>query len=365
VGAQYRLPAAGIRDGGHVSAPAMGSYLWVVLPQVARELSGWRRQAEACPRPELRAMALASLEKKRFHCQGGSFFALWVSPAYRGPLVRAVVSLQTISDYLDNLCDRLGVEDERAFRQLHHSLVDALLPGEAPKDYYSAYPYCEDGGYLQSLVWTCQQALSRLPSWEMVREEAVRLAGWYNQLQATKHLSPKEREIRVKAWLAELERQIRSGLAWWELAAATGSTLGLFGLMALASRPSPSREQVELFLGAYFPWVCALHILLDYLIDQHEDQLGGDLNFVACYGHRGEAANRLLYLAQEAGRRVARLPDPGFHRTLVVGLLSLYLSDPKVEEQELADLRQRLLSAAGADAWRLYRLCRMVRRLGL
>ncbi|MGB9921045.1 MAG: tetraprenyl-beta-curcumene synthase family protein [Moorellales bacterium] len=343
----------------------MGWYLFGVLPQVARELAHWRRQAGGCPDARLRAMALSSLDQKRFHCQGGSFFALWVSLPYRPWVVRAVVALQTISDYLDNLCDRLGVEDERAFRRLHRSLVDALLPGESLKDYYSAYPYRADGGYLLMLVRCCQQSLSRLPGWPTVREEALRMAGWYADLQATKHLGVGEREDRVRSWLAGVEGQIRSGLAWWELAAATGSTLGIFGLMALATRWSLGREEVALFLEAYFPWVCALHILLDYLIDQHEDRLGGDLNFVSYYRHPGEVVERLLFLARQAGQRVAKLPDPRFHRTLVMGLLSLYLSDPKVDQQGLMDLRRELLAAAGTDAWRLYRLCRAVRCLGL
>jgi len=32
--------------------------------------------------------------------------------------------------------------------------------------------------------------------------------------------------------------------------------------------------------NSYFPWVQGLHILLDYLIDQEEDRINGDLNFV-------------------------------------------------------------------------------------
>lgn len=40
--------------------------------------------------------------------------------------VKFIVAFQTISDYLDNLCDRVEVNDEQAFRQLHLAITDAL-----------------------------------------------------------------------------------------------------------------------------------------------------------------------------------------------------------------------------------------------
>jgi tetraprenyl-beta-curcumene synthase len=46
-----------------------------------------------------------------------------------------VVALQTISDYLDNLCDRRGSPTGR-FRQLHLAMTDALDPAGETHDYY-------------------------------------------------------------------------------------------------------------------------------------------------------------------------------------------------------------------------------------
>jgi len=82
-----------------------------VLPLVERELSGWRHVAGAIPNSDLRDQALSSLHRKKFHCVGGSVLALG-SPEMLPELVRAIVAIQTISDYLDNLCDRSAVAEK-------------------------------------------------------------------------------------------------------------------------------------------------------------------------------------------------------------------------------------------------------------
>ncbi|MGD0205948.1 MAG: DUF2600 family protein, partial [Dehalococcoidia bacterium] len=83
----------------------------------------------------------------------------------------------------------------------------------------------------------------------------------------------------------------------------------------------------------YFPWISGLHILLDYFIDQAEDEAGGDLNFVSYYPDAGRCRERLLLFLKQALDRAAALPAPLFHTTVVRGLPAFYLSDPKVSAQ--------------------------------
>lgn len=360
----------------------VGRLLFVVNPQVRRELEGWRLKAQAMPSLELSAQALASIAGKRFHCQGGSVYAT-VSSRYRPALVKAIVSLQTISDYLDNLCDRAGVLDEQAFRQLHLAMIDALrldtpggvtenyangwLASERPS-YYSLYPWQADGGYLGVLVSTCRQALATLPSYSMIQDQALGLARLYSELQSLKHLDPNLRAQRLRAW-AEARANRYPDLPWWEWAAATGSTLGLFALMAASSRPSLDRQRVNALLDAYFPWICGLHILLDYLIDLEEDREGGDFNFVACYPGdqvREARLKALIRIAMEKARGLSQAgEDPEFHLMVAQGLLALYLSDPKVRKQGLEPLAKALLDTAGPRTKRLWHLCLALRRMGV
>lgn len=104
------------------------SYLLRILPAVERELAIWRNRAQAIPDAELKRQTLDSIDKKRFHCQGGSFYALYPG-AKTSQIISFVVALQTISDYLDNLCDRVAVANDGAFRRLHDALPKASRSG--------------------------------------------------------------------------------------------------------------------------------------------------------------------------------------------------------------------------------------------
>ncbi len=94
------------RLGGAISEwPVYLSMAGQILPLAKAELSRWEQRARQIPNPELRRQAVASICKKSFHSVGGSVFGL-MNRQLTKPLVRAIVAIQTISDYLDNLCDR-------------------------------------------------------------------------------------------------------------------------------------------------------------------------------------------------------------------------------------------------------------------
>jgi tetraprenyl-beta-curcumene synthase len=96
-----------------------------------------------------------------------------------------------------------------------------------------------------------------------------------------------------------------------------------------------------------------LHILLDYLIDQEEDRVEGDLNFCNYYIDRDTAANRIGTIVLKARADVADLPHSSFHRMIIEGLLALYLSDPKVKTQiEVKQISKLLMK--GSPMTRLF-----------
>ncbi|MEW6080594.1 MAG: tetraprenyl-beta-curcumene synthase family protein [Bacillota bacterium] len=339
------------------------SFTFSSLPLVSRFLGEWRQKAQAIPDETLRRQALASIDTKRFHCQGGSCYAV---PAGRlgTEVVRAIVALQTISDYLDNLCDRAGVLDEASFRQLHLAMTEALTPGDPISPYYALYPSGNDGGYLEELVSATRTSCQRLPGFDMVSGRALVYVSLYSDLQSLKHLEPKERSGRLQDW------HVRKGLAWpgihwWEFAAACGSTLGIFALLALASQPGSKSEVAEALCQAYFPYISGLHILLDYLIDMEEDAREGDFNLVAPYQSASERGERLGLFVERAMEGAALLPDSHFHRTVVRGLLAMYLSDPKVKEQGLVPLARELAARGGPGTSFMTGGCRALRAAGV
>ena len=431
-----RLPATGRRLAAE--AALLLVYVTSVLPAVDRALGRWEAQAARIPDPELRRQALASIRTKRFHCEGGAVFAAAVPRARRPALVEAIVALQTISDYLDNLCDRSESLDPADYRQLHQAMLDAVtppgvepaaagatglpgprarpapraamaagriamaggrtatprdpgialpaggsrgpatgratLPGASPPaptvrplsgggGYYRLHPHQDDGGYLADLVATCRRTLAAFPGYARVVEPVRRLVALYNDLQVNKHGDRAGRLPRLEGWYGREAGPWRGRLAWWEFAAACGSTLGVFALFREALlHPDPPPERVAALTGAYFPWIGGLHILLDYFIDQAEDRLGGDLNLVRPYGGPERVAQGLAAFAREAARRAEALPEPALHRLVVDGLLGLYLTDPKVAQQGLEPVARALVAAGGAGARLCFAASRLVRR---
>lgn len=303
-----------------------------VLPEVRGQLMQWRSNAEQMGDPELKKQAIASMTAKEFHCQGGAVYAA-ANLEQRHVLIPLIVAFQTISDYLDNLCDRSTSLDPYDFRQLHQSMLDAVDPAAPLHDYYACRQEKEDGGYLEQLVKTCQSCICLLPSYALVAEHVRGLVSLYCDLQVYKHIRHDLRENELLQWWNGHKSRY-ADLHWNEFAAATGSTLGVFMLFLAASDPHLTREEAAAIREAYFPYVCGLHILLDYLIDQEEDQLGGDLNFCRYYGNREAAVQRISHVAAKARQRVATLHAPAFHRMIIEGLIALYLSDPKVKTQQ-------------------------------
>lgn len=304
-----------------------------VFPLVHQELKHWRTEAENIPDSELRRQAIASMTTKQFHCEGGSIYAV-TGTKYRRQLVKLIVAFQTISDYLDNLCDRSTSLDPQDFRQLHQSMLDAINPDESVKDYYQYRKEKEDGGYLSHLVQACQEQIRQFPHYDLVYQEIRRFVSLYCDLQVYKHVDPRERELLLKRWWQTYQPDYPE-LRWYEFSAATGSTLLVFMLFKVACETDPDRERVQQIVQAYFPWVCGLHILLDYLIDQGEDEVGGDLNFCSYYKSTSDTIARLQYFREQARKHLHSLSDRSFHTMVVEGLLGLYLSDKKVREQPL------------------------------
>lgn len=330
-----------------------------VLPLVNKEVDAWKNFAKQHMQGELQHQALSSIKTKKFHCQGGCFYSIY--PAVRTEeFIRFTVALQTISDYLDNLCDRAGILDEAAFRQLHYAMTDALDPVAPHHEYYAYYPFRQDGGYLDQLVSTCQEILHRLPAYHCIRQPLLYFASLYSSLQTYKHIRLEIRESHMLRWL-KTENTIPE-LSPWEFAAATGSTLGMFMLVAAAYHPELTAADALAIRQAYFPWISGLHIQLDYLIDQAEDAANDDLNFIFYYNTPQEACQRLQLFYRQALLHAGQTNSPIFAKTIVRGLLALYLSDTKTKAPDIAQTKSGLLSHADASTMLLYHLCRLLRR---
>ena len=88
--------------------------------------------------------------------------------------------------------------------------------------------------------------------------------------------------------------------------------------------------------------------MLEYFIDQEEDSEGGDLNFCVYDTNEEKLIERLSNLLHEADKHTDGVPDKKFHRLNVRGLLGIYLSDGKVNDQtEVKILAKKVMKQGG------------------
>jgi tetraprenyl-beta-curcumene synthase len=324
-----------------------------VLPQVHKELAIWKRRAEAIPNNELRNQALASIEGKTFHCEGGAIMSLVALGNYH-KAIRFIVAYQTISDYLDNLCDRSTSLDPLDFSSLHESMEDALSIDGVLRDYYRERVEKEDGGYLTALVQTCRNELKELSNYEAISDHLHELCRYYCDLQVHKHVVQHERVPRLKNWF-NTHREHFPEMQWFEFSACTGSTLGIFCLVSYALREDFKPEFAESIRDGYFPYIQGLHILLDYFIDQEEDREEGDLNFCFYYENEEALFKRMKHFLIHADYHTAKLPHKKFHQLINRGLLGIYLSDEKVQQQKkVKKLAKAMIKSGGPISYFFY-----------
>lgn len=336
-----------------------------ILPNVHRELNYWKKRAMEIPNEELRTQALQSIEHKTFHCEGGAILALLAGDQYK-EAIRFIVAYQTISDYLDNLCDRSTSLDASDFAALHESMEDAITLDAQPKNYYRFREDQDDGGYLVELSTTCREILQTIPHYTTIKDYLHELCDYYCNLQIHKHVVEEERVPRLKNWFSHHQEQIPE-MDWYEFSACSGSTLGVFCLISYAMRDDFQPTYADSIRNGYFPYIQGLHILLDYFIDQEEDLAEGDLNFCFYYQDEAHLFERLTHFVMEADRHTNKLPHQRFHQLINRGLLGIYLSDDKVRKQKhVKKLAKKMMRLGGPTSLFFYmngRFYRMFQKL--
>ncbi|RFU68705.1 tetraprenyl-beta-curcumene synthase family protein [Peribacillus saganii] len=324
-----------------------------VFPIVHDELAYWTDRAEEIPDPELRKQALASISSKTFHCEGGAILSL-LAEENKAEAIKFIVAYQTISDYLDNLCDRSTSMDPDDFRALHQSMDHALTIDAVPVNYYRNRNEQDDGGYLQELVLTCQEMLRINKHYHEIYPFLTQLCSYYCDLQVHKHVMAEERVPRLKTWFNSYKKDLPS-MTWYEFSACSGSTLGIFCLISYGLRNDFKPRYATEVMRGYFPYIQGLHILLDYFIDQEEDRHGGDLNFCFYYKNEEEMVRRLSHFVEKSSQHVDNLPHSRFHKLIQRGLLGLYLSDNKVQSQKtVRPLAKRMIRLGGIESLFFY-----------
>jgi tetraprenyl-beta-curcumene synthase len=350
--------------GAAAFAQAIAVYVGRTVPGARRELAGLRRRARAVPDPVLRYQALRSLEKEG-NMLGAALFAIFAPSRRHDAAVRALVRFQAAYNYLDVLCEQPSEDPVANGRRLHEGLLAALGEAQAGRDPYAFHPREQDGGFLAALILGCADELSELPSFPLVRARALAAARRivdFQSLNLGERQGPAE---GLRCW-GEQHTPPGAGLCWWETAAAAGSSLSVHVLVGMAGQERLSDATVAAVERAYYPWIGALHSMLDSAVDVAEDEREGQRNLLAHYHSSAHASERLRCLAQRAYEEAAALPDSRRHELALTAMAAYYLSTPQVASEQSRAVAGGLRSAAApgsATALTVMRLARRVPRL--
>jgi tetraprenyl-beta-curcumene synthase len=374
-------PATGLRGSERAAlaltfTAAAARYWLSVYPHVLHEARHWRGRAKAIPDATLRGLALSTQRQEQGNLEGAAAFAVLAPRSQRARVVRAVVAFQAIYDYVDTLAEQPSADPVENGRQLHRALLSALDPGAGQPDsgppdtirtdggrpdYYLHSLHKEDGGYLEELIDACRTAFGALPSHASL---TVPAQGAVQRIVAFQGLAHDGEDGLEDAWRefsdwADAQTPEGSGLLWWETAAGAASSLLVFALIAAAAQPSVSEKDTSAIAQAYFPWIGALHLLLDSLIDKADDIRSGRYSLVDHYASPRELAFRLKAISAEAMRASEALPNGRQHGLILAAMVSFYLSQPQASAPDGAPVRAEILATLGeraAPAMCLFRL---------
>jgi tetraprenyl-beta-curcumene synthase len=328
-------------------AGAARRYWLGVFPGVCAERRRREARAQEIPDQMLRQVVVDAL-RKWGNIEGASAFAAFAPRRHRAAAARAMVCFQAAYNYLDMLTELPNTDPVANGRLLHRALLVALDPEAEHLDYYAHHHLQEDGGYLRETVDGCRAALAQLPSYATVAPAALRAAERIVAFQSCNTGEVQGDYLALERW-ARAHTPKGTGMRWWETAAAGGSSLGIYALIAAAAEPRVDPEQIAAIEAAYFPWIGSLHSLLDNLIDAAEDYATGQRSLVGCYASPCDAATRMGMLAERSSQAAQALP--GRRHTLVLAAMaSFYLCTPEARAPEAAPVADAVLQALGEPA---------------
>lgn len=324
---------------------AVGRGITWIWPAVSRELEHWRYCASRIPNAQLRQDALQSIELKCENAHGAALFCI-LPKRRKSQLLTLLVAYQTLWDYLDNVSERGAFTGSDNGYQLHRALADALDPDAPISDYYRYHPWSDDGGYLKTLVSTCQRCCLALPAYAQVRP--LVLAGVREcAIQAINHLpDSRRRERELKAW-AERQQPAHHQLQWFELTAAASAFLP-HALLALATEPLNDTAYATQVHDAYYPWMALAIAMLDSYVDAAQDTANGSHSYITHYTDRHVMCERLREILTLTMRETARLPNGPRHLLIAAGMMAMYLSACVGSEPEAIAINKRIAIGGGS-----------------
>lgn len=301
-------------------------YWSTVSPLVRAQLRRWRRRAGEIDDEALKALAVRKLREEHFNAEVAATLATIAPAGSRETVLRAVVALEVLFDYLDGRSERLGREPLQEARETLRPFLDAVGVGGGGAAEGGGEARGADGRYVAELVAEVRAMLADLPGAAAVRPSAARAAARCMEAQARVHAAPWIGVEQVRLWAGE---DAQGGpLRWREhLAGACSSVLAIHALLALAARPHATPHEAQALEELYL-CIAVMPTTLDSVVDRERDLRSGEPMHIDHYRDMEELARSLSDVAAKAIACARAAPDGAHHVMTLAGVLSYYLTAP-------------------------------------
>ncbi len=345
---------------------ANARYWSTVAPEVRAQLARWRARAIEIEDPQLRALALHTLQEEGFTAEVAATLATLTPRRHRTATVRGIVALEVMYDYLDGLTEQPTPEPLANGRQLFKAFTDALDPSAGlDDDYYRHHPSGSDGGYLRELAASVRETLACLPKAQALAPTMLGAAARCAEAEVLTHASTLTDTSPAERWARATANG--SGLDWREyLAGAASSVLAVHALMALAGDERTTAEHAAPIDEVYLA-LGVLSTMLDSVVDYERDAANGTLAYINHYDDRSLLGERLVHVARQAATRAADAPAGAHHLMTMAGIAAYYTSAPSAAGEVAAPVTSRIqrelapLITPTLAVMRVWRLAKRVR----
>jgi tetraprenyl-beta-curcumene synthase len=352
---------------------ANARYWTTVAPEVRAQLARWRTRASEIENPELRTLALRTLQEEGFTAEVAATLATLTPRRHRTATIRAIVALEVMYDYLDGLTEQPTADPLAAGRQLFKAFTDALDPAAGlEEDYYRHHPCGSDGGYLRELAVSVRETLASLPKAQALAPTMMGAAARCAEAEVLTHAATLGNTSIAERWARETTNG--SGLDWREyLAGAASSVLAVHALIALAGDERTTAAQAAPIDEVYLA-LGVLSTMLDSVVDYEQDAANGTLAYINHYDDRVLLGQRLVAVARQAATRARDAPASAHHLMTIAGVAAYYTSAPSASSELASPVSGRIErelrplitpTLAIMRAWRLAKRLRARSRIAI
>jgi tetraprenyl-beta-curcumene synthase len=316
-------------------------YWTTVAPEVRAQLARWRARAVEIENPELRRLAVNTLQEEGFAAEVAATLATLAPRRHRTTATQGIVALEVMYDYLDGVTEQPAPDPLANGRQLFKAFTDALdRSAGLDGDYYRHHPSGSDGGYLRELAETVSETLARLPNTEALAPTMQHAAARCAEAEVLTHASTLSDTPLAERWARETTNG--SGLGWREyLAGSASSVLAVHALIALAGDARTTAAQAAPIDEVYLA-LGVLSTMLDSVIDYEQDAANGSLAYINHYDDTSLLGERLVEVAQQAAVRARDAPASAHHLMTMTGIAAYYTSAPSATSELALPVTSRI-----------------------